>query len=41
MEIVKWILCKKIGDNRLIKEKCEKIINIILRYLDCVYIDEV
>ncbi|MEC0107368.1 AAA family ATPase [Paenibacillus taichungensis] len=39
-ETAKWILCKKTGDNKLIKEKREKIINTISRYLDCVYIDE-
>lgn len=39
-ETAKWILCKKTKDNKSIREKRERVLKIMSKYLDCVFIDE-
>ncbi|MEK4974713.1 UvrD-helicase domain-containing protein [Niallia sp. FSL R7-0648] len=39
-ETAKWIICKKSGDRKINKEKREKVLSIVTRYLDSVFIDE-
>lgn len=39
-EIAKWVICKKSSDKKIHKEKREKVLSIITRYLDSVFIDE-
>lgn len=39
-ERAKWIVCKKTRDKKITREKREKILGIISRYLDSVFIDE-
>lgn len=39
-EVAKWILYKKTGDKKIHKEKRKKIISIMERYIDSIFIDE-
>ncbi|MGE6631569.1 UvrD-helicase domain-containing protein [Bacillus sp. NPDC077027] len=39
-KVAKWIISGKSDDRKIIKNKREKILAIIQRYLDCVFIDE-
>ncbi|QAA21584.1 UvrD-helicase domain-containing protein [Sporolactobacillus terrae] len=39
-ETAKWILCRKSKDKKETKEKREKVLGIISRYLDSIFIDE-
>lgn len=39
-EIAKWIICKKTRDTIQIKEKRKKLLDIVSRYLDSIFIDE-
>ncbi|QMV44006.1 UvrD-helicase domain-containing protein [Cohnella cholangitidis] len=39
-EIAKWVLSRKSNDNKLVRERRVKILSIISRYLDSVYVDE-
>jgi Superfamily I DNA and RNA helicases len=39
-EIAKWVLSRKSNDNKLVREKRVKILSIISRYLDSIYVDE-
>lgn len=39
-KVAKWIISGKSDDRRIIKNKREKVLSIIQRYLDCVFIDE-
>lgn len=39
-EIAKWVLCRKSNDNKLVRDKRVKVLSIISRYLDSVYVDE-
>lgn len=39
-EVAKWILYKKSGDKKIHKEKRKKIISIMERYIDSIFIDE-
>jgi len=39
-EIAKWVICKKSNDKKATRERREKILAIVLRYLDSVFIDE-
>lgn len=39
-ENAKWIICKKSSDKKINKEKRAKVLSIVTRYLDSVFIDE-
>ncbi|MED1383517.1 hypothetical protein COL41_27785 [Bacillus mycoides] len=39
-QTARWVVFKKTGDNRQIREKREKILGIVSKYLDSIYIDE-